>query len=129
MSERLRSREDGTYSRGKVGKRSDLGGQYFRSAWEANVARWLNLQNIRWEYEPKTFEFTKIRKGSRFYTPDFYLPDEGRFIEVKGWMDPKSATKLKRMAKYYPAVSIEVIGPERYRGIKSACSTAIPGWE
>ena len=90
------------YSRTKSGKRKDLNDQFFRSRTEANYARYLNLRECKWKYEKKTFIFHKIKRGTMSYTPDFYLPDEDTYIEVKGWLDPKSITKFKRMKKYYP---------------------------
>jgi hypothetical protein len=116
--------------RGKVGRRADLGNRYFRSIWEANYARFMNYLNIKWEYETKTFWFEKIKRGTRSYTPDFYLPDSNEYHEVKGWMDPKSLTKLKRMAKYYPDVKIVIIGKEWFQAAnKQGLCRLIPGWE
>lgn len=116
------------YSTMRRGKRGDIGPMCFKSAWEANIARWLTYSGRRWEYETKTFWFEKIRRGVRSYTPDFYLPDEDLHLEVKGWMDRKSKTKLKRMAKYYPEVKIEVIDRKRYREI-ATYAAVIPNWE
>ena len=116
------------YSRTKSGKRSDLNGQFFRSAWEANIARLFNAMKIKWEYEPKTFYFEKIRRGCISYTPDFYLPEYDVWIEVKGWMDDKSRTKLKRFAKYYPNEKLELIDSKRYREIEKKAKT-LPYWE
>ena len=90
------------YSRARGGKRSDLGNRYFRSSWEANIARYYNFIGVKWEYEPKTFVFENITRGSVSYTPDFYLPDTDEWVEVKGWMDGKSKTKLKRFKNQYP---------------------------
>ena len=55
--------------RAKSGFREDLQ-QYFRSGWEANVARILTLLQIEWIYEDKVFT---LSNGMR-YLPDFYLP-------------------------------------------------------
>lgn len=122
--------------RGRGGKRDDLGGLYVRSAWEANWARYLNWQRDRglivsWEFEPETFEFP-IKRGSRFYTPDFRvtLPDGMvEYHEIKGYMDQRSATKLKRMKKYHPAVKIVLIDKDRYQGVAQSVSALIPEWE
>lgn len=127
VTERLTSGGN-VYSRSRRGRRADLGGSFFRSAWEANVARWLTFHGRKWLYEPKTFWFETVRRGARSYTPDFFLPDENRYIEVKGWMDAKSRTKLKRMAKYFPDVQIEVIDAKRYREI-CTYAAVIPKWE
>jgi hypothetical protein len=126
-----------TGRRSKPGKRADLNGQFFRSSWEANYARYLNWlislnQLLRWEFEPDTFEFHTIKRGSRFYTPDFKVfENDGRYAyhEVKGWMDPKSQTKLNRMAKYYPNEKVILIDKVAYRSIEKQMKNAIPNWE
>lgn len=117
------------------GKRADLGGRYFRSLWEANYSRYLNwlvAQGVhaRWEYEVDEFEFP-IKRGCRFYKPDFKVfAHDGTFEyhEVKGWMDGKSATKLKRMARHFPEVKVIVIGRPQYQRISKMCKH-LPGWE
>lgn len=121
----------------KIGKRADLNGQFFRSAWEANWARYLNwlirIGEIQsWEYEVDTFEFTRIKRGQRFYTPDFKVKNGDGSIEyheVKGWMDPKSRTKLDRMRRYYPAVKVVLIDQDAYKAIARQFSRSLPEWE
>lgn len=126
------------YSRGKQGKRKDIDNMYFRSSWEANYARYLNwlMANgnlYKWEYEPDTFWFESIKRGIRSYLPDFKLWDTKEsvpyYVEIKGWMDDKSRTKLKRMAKYYPKVKVNVIERPEYKEIEKAVSGFIDGWE
>jgi hypothetical protein len=118
------------YSRARGGRRADLNNQYFRSAWEANMARYYNFVGIRWEYEPRTFVFEPIRRGCVSYTPDFYLLNEDRWVEIKGWMDDKSKTKLKRFAKYYPEESkkLELITQKEYKEF-AKYGRLIPNWE
>lgn len=136
MSQRLR--EGGNvYSHARRGRRPDLGDTFFRSAWEANYARYLDLLVRRrfitaWAYEPDTFWFERIRRGVRSYTPDFRVDrSDGScyYVEVKGWMDAKSKTKLKRMAKYHPTVELRVVGAKEYREIERKLAGAIPNWE
>lgn len=125
------------YSRCRGGKRVDLGESYFRSRWEANYARFLNLLIERgsvssWEYEPDTFVFEGIKRGCMTYTPDFKVvfPDGVvEYHEVKGWMDKRSKTKLRRMGKYHPTVSVVVIGEKSYRDLERKWSSAIDNWE
>ena len=84
-----------------------------------------------WEYEPKTFWFTEIKRGTRSYTPDFRVIEKGGeavFHEVKGWMDQKSRTRLDRMARYYPEEKIILIGAVEYKAI-SKWRSLIPNWE
>ncbi len=86
----------------KGGKREDLDNVYFRSASEANYARYLKFLKIEFQHEPRIFLFPGVRRGNVSYLPDFYLPKEDRWVEVKGYFDPSSKTKLKRFKKYFP---------------------------
>lgn len=130
------TRGENAYSRAKRGKRDDLGGQFFRSAWEANYARYLNWlvaygAVTTWEYEPETFVFHGVTRGVLTYTPDFRVVwrwGSSEFHEVKGWMDPKSKAKLKRMSKFYPHHAVRVVGASEYRAI-AKWARLIPGWE
>lgn len=116
------------FPRGTGGKRADLGNRFFRSKMEANMARYYNYLGIKWEYEPCEFKFP-IERGIRFYKPDFYLPDEGKYIECKGWYDPKSKTRMKRMAKYHPKVKVQIIQWHEYQEISKQVAGLIPNWE
>lgn len=90
---------------------------YFRSQWEMNYARYLQFLKDRglivdWLYEPETFWFHAIKRGTNSYKPDFKIldPDGTHYwVEVKGYMDAKSSTKIKRLKKYYPNERIEVV--------------------
>lgn len=126
------------YSRSTGGKRDDLGGKYFRSSWEANYARYLNWLLERgeiagWEYESKTFEFENIKRGNRFYTPDFLVVNvhgAHEWHEVKGWMDAASKIRLKRMATYFQNEKVVVIDEKWFRAArKQGLPKLIPGWE
>ena len=131
------TRKHNLYSTVKGGKRDDLGGLYVRSRWEANYARYLNWlieqEEIQsWEYEPDTFEFEEIKRGVRFYTPDFKItnPDGSvEYHEIKGYMDDKSRVKLKRMGKYFPGIKIVVIDGDAYYSLAKDVQAFIPNWE
>lgn len=119
------------YSNGKNGW-CWIGDKYlfFRSSWEPNIASYLEFQKQHgiikeWEYESDVFWFEAIKRGVRSYKPDFKItrPDGSQyFIEVKGWMDKKSQTKLKRMKKYHPNVDVELIDSKRYKDISKQSS-------
>ena len=91
------------YSRTVSGKRKDLDNMFFRSKTEANYARFLKMQGLVFEFEKKEFFFEKIKRGTRSYMPDFYIPSLDQYHEVKGWLDAKSITKLKRFRIFYPS--------------------------
>lgn len=69
----------------------------FRSAWEVKVAKWLDVNKIKWKYETKECRF-KLRSG-KYYMIDFYLPELNKYIEVKGWWGDHSKDKFKQAAK------------------------------
>jgi hypothetical protein len=126
------------YGHIKQGIREDIGPEYFRSAWEANYARYLNflLANkiiYAWEFESQTFWFQEIKRGVRSYLPDFKVWEKKDscpyFVEVKGWMDKKSATKLKRMGIYHPTIKIILVDKIEYRKICDSFSKIIKNWE
>lgn len=121
----------------KGGRRADLDNRYFRSSWEANWARYLNCllaagQVSGWEFESETFEFAGIRRGARFYTPDFKVTNADgtvEYHEIKGWMDQRSQTKLRRMAKYHPSVRVLVIEKAAYTEVCRKIGPLLPNWE
>lgn len=115
------------YSRAKSGKRKDLENIFFRSAWEANIARLLNFKKIKWLYEPKTFYFNNAKVVS--YTPDFYLPELDIWIEVKGWFDEKSKQKMLAFKNEYQNEKIVLIGECEYRNIEKVYKNKIINWE
>jgi hypothetical protein len=90
---------------------------YFKSSWEIAYVKFLNFLKekkaiIDWEYEPKTFWFLNVLRGVRSYTPDFKVTTlDGNHVwhEVKGFMDQRSKTKIKRMKKYYPQEKLIII--------------------
>jgi len=109
---------------------------FARSRWEANYGRYLqflksNGEIIDWQHEPDTFWFEKIRRGVRSYLPDFKVTYRSgiEYHEVKGWMDARSKTKLKRMAKYHPSVKIRLIEKDWFRAANKRFAAVIPGWE
>jgi hypothetical protein len=72
-----------------------------------------------------------IDRGFSSYTPDFKVTENNGDIiyhEVKGWMDPKSKTRMKRMAHYHPEIRIILIGEKEYKAL-SKWRAMIPNWE
>ena len=84
-----------------IGRREDLN-QFFRSNWEADCARWFNYQGKVWSYEPTVFSFLEhgIKRGTVSYCPDFKVGT--LWVEVKGFLDRKGQTAIRRFKKYYP---------------------------
>jgi len=56
---------------------------YFRSGWESEVAKFLDLNNISWSYEPFPIPYIDNSGNAHVTIPDFYLPKYNLIIEVK----------------------------------------------
>lgn len=70
-------------SNGRLGFRKDLPDNYFfKSSLEADYARWCKATRKPYVYEHKTFT-VKYEGRDKQYTPDFYHPDEDRYVELK----------------------------------------------
>lgn len=85
-----------------------------------------------WEHEPHTFWFEDIKRGVRSYLPDFKVVDNDmshHWIEVKGYWDSKSITKIKRFRKYYPKENIILIDSKWFAANSSKLKLIIPDWE
>lgn len=90
---------------------------YWRSGFEKEWAQYLQfLKEIEeiadWEYEPETFWFEGIKRGTNNYRPDVkisYVDDTHCWHEIKGRLVPKDITKYRRMAKYHPQEKIILV--------------------
>jgi hypothetical protein len=68
-------------------------GYRFRSRLEARWAVFFDVLNIQWEYEKEGYELDGVR-----YLPDFWLPRQQMWVEVKGyWPTPEDLKKFKRL--------------------------------
>lgn len=108
---------------------------YFRSKMEVRYARylqWLKNQKaiIDWQYEPKTFWFEGIKRGVVSYKPDFLVVEKNshHWVEVKGYMDSRSLTKIKRFKKYFPEERLEVVDSKWFVRNCGKLKNLIPGW-
>lgn len=82
---------------GITGYRTDLNpSYYFKSAFEADFARFLNYVGISYVYESKTFEV-----NNSFYTPDFYLDQFNLYIELKGTDRKKYADIMLKNLRHH----------------------------
>jgi hypothetical protein len=76
----------------------------FRSNWELLTAKYFDTNNIKWQYEPKVF----ILNEEITYTPDFYLPDSNKWIEVKGYWYDDAIIKYNKFISIFKSIEIEV---------------------
>lgn len=86
---------------------------------ERDFARLLDFYELAWEYEPRCFpvEWGPDGRPAKFFTPDFYLPDEDLFIEITT-MNQKGVTsknrKVRKLREIYPEVRIKVLYRKDY---------------
>ncbi len=111
-------------ARAKAGTRKDLGNFYFYSRWEANFARVLNFLNIEWKFQPKTFDL----RGKK-YTPDFYLPEYGLYIEIKNYLSEFSEERDRRFRKIYPEENLSLLLKKDYIKMQEVFAPRIIEWE
>lgn len=117
---------------------AEIGGKrnFYRSRWEYRYALYLEFMKkhghiIDWEHEPRTFYFEGIKRGTNNYKPDFKIifpSGNEEWIEVKGYMDAKSKTKIKRMAKYFPDIKLRVIDKDWFKNNGRMLKNVIPNW-
>lgn len=80
-----------------------------RSSWEVSFAKYLDMQSVNWQYEPKTF----VLSDGSAYTPDFYLPNTNEWVEVKGWFREEHKKKIESWKKDYPK-ELHTIADKKY---------------
>ena len=76
----------------------------FRSNWEVLTAKYFDDNNIKWQYEPKVF----ILNDEMTYTPDFYLLDSNKWIEVKGYWYDDAIIKYNKFIEIFKNIEIEI---------------------
>lgn len=109
---------------------------FYRSKWEIKYARYLQFLKTQkmianWIYEPKIFWFDGIKRGCVSYKPDFLVEEiDGShyWVEVKGYMDKKSATKIKRFRKYFPHEILFVIEESWFKDQSKKFKGFIKDW-
>lgn len=86
----------------------------FKNQAESEFAHLLDMYNIEWKYEPKTFPIEWDAEGNvtKAFSPDFYLVKFDTYIEITA-MNQKYVTeknsKLKRMRKLYPGTNVRIV--------------------
>lgn len=96
---------------------------YVKSSWEKSYLfylAWLkkNKQIEEFSYESRTFWFEGIKRGVCSYKPDFCIHERNgteTYVELKGYFDARSKTKIKRMKKYWPEIKLVVIDAKAWK--------------
>jgi hypothetical protein len=86
---------------------------------EHQLAVLFDFYGIRWEYEPHTFVLAVDAEGrtTEAFTPDFYLPDQDRYLEVTTLQQSlvtRKNRKVRMLREQRPDVDIRVIYQRDY---------------
>ncbi len=87
---------------------------------EQEFARLLDFYDIKWLYEPVSFDIEWDKKGNPVskFTPDFYLPEFNLFIEITT-MNQKLVTKknrkIRRLQELYPEIRCKIFYRKDYQ--------------
>lgn len=86
----------------------------FKHPSEEEFARILDMHQLEWEYEPRTFPIKWDTEGNitQAFAPDFYLPRFNTYIELTT-MDQKYVSEKKKkvqmLKKLYPGININIV--------------------
>ena len=86
----------------------------FKNDTEAEFAGILDMYNIEWMYEPKTFplEWDDAGNVTMAFSPDFYLPKFNLYLELTV-MEQKYVTKknkkARRVMELYPGTNVRIV--------------------
>jgi len=89
---------------------------------------------VPWQYEPRAFavEWDEAGRPSRYFRPDFYLPDEDLFIEITT-MNQKLVTKKNRKVRQlrdlYPQIRCRIFYQRDYLHLLVKYGLEEPGTE
>ena len=79
----------------------------------------MDFYGVPWDYEPTSFPIGFDEEGTpaKYFTPDFYLPEDDLFIEITT-MNQKLVTKknkkVKRLKAIHPDVNCKVFYQRDY---------------
>lgn len=123
------NRQGATRSTALGGFRPDLG-EYFRSRWEANYARYLRAHDIPYVYEPACYIINMPDGTTHAYRPDF-LVDEKLFVELRGpfGFDIDVRDAVLREALHQLPHPLKVIRADEYGALHRRCWATIRNWE
>jgi hypothetical protein len=81
---------------------------------EREFAKLLDFYQIAWEYEPRSFPLRWAEDGRivEQFTPDFYLPAEGMYIELTAMRQrlvTRKNRKIRKLRELYPDVRVKLL--------------------
>jgi hypoxanthine phosphoribosyltransferase len=89
---------------------------------EEQFARILDFYQVKWAYEPRTFELRWDDEGNvlEAFSPDFYLPEQDLYIELTTMeqrLITKKHRKLRRLQEIYPHINIKLVNRSEFKAM------------
>lgn len=89
-------------------------GNKYQGSWEFKMGLWLKHKNIDFLCHKGVRRFKYDINGTEYtYCPDFYIPKEDCFIEVKGLFCDSAKQKMEIIKRTYPEVRLEIYDKKR----------------
>ena len=94
----------------------------FKNPAEIEFAKILDMYQIEWKYEPKTFPIEWDSEGNitLAFSPDFYLPQFDTYIELTT-MNQRYVTtknkKAKKLRELYPGTNIKIVYKKDFQSL------------
>lgn len=104
------------HNKGGRSKWYNVSGQSVQGTWERDIAQKLDEMGIVWKKlktNQHTFEYEMDGKW-RCYTPDFYLPDYGVYLEIKGYWWGNDKKKMEIVVEKYNETKFVIIEKNEY---------------
>jgi bifunctional protein TilS/HprT len=86
---------------------------------ERQFAKLLDFYGVAWQYEPHTFVLSRNAAGhpTEAFSPDFYLPDYGLYIEIttlRQKLVTKKNRKVRRLLEQHPELKVKILYQRDY---------------
>ena len=95
----------------------------FRSRLEERLAKWLDQNNLSYDYETVKLNYTV----QAVYKPDFILPN-GVMLEAKGYFRPEDRRKMLCIKKQHPDLDIRLVFQAPNNTITKQSKTTYSMW-
>lgn len=93
-------------------------GVEFKSRFEAKTAFLLDALKLPWEYEPESY----LLDDGTPYTPDFYIPPIGLWLECRGYETEKGKREIEGFSNWICEGSV---GRDKRQRARSVCTASL----